>query len=96
MGQRNLIIIMLLGTLGLRTKTLTGLNIEDIDVTCGLMWIREKGQRQGTLLLPHSLCKIIRNYLQRQHFKKGPLVLSIRNKRISPSNFTRHFSHSGR
>jgi len=84
MGQRNLIIIMLLGTLGLRTKTLTGLNIEDIDVTCGLMWIREKGQRQRTLLLPHSLCKIIRNYLQLQRFKKGPLFLSIRNKRISP------------
>ena len=84
MGQRNLIIIMLLVTLGLRTRALTGLNIEDIDVTCGLMWIREKGQRQRTLLLPHSLCKIIRNYLQQQRFKKGPLFLSNRNKRISP------------
>ncbi len=47
------------------------------------MWIREKGQRQRTLLLPHSPCKIIRNYLQQQRFKEGPL-LSIRNKRISP------------
>jgi len=33
-GQRNLIIIMLLGTLGLRTQTLISLNIEDIDVRC--------------------------------------------------------------
>jgi integrase/recombinase XerC len=84
MGLRNLIIIMLLGTLGLRTMTLTGLNIEDIDVTCGLMWIREKGQRQRTIVLPRSLCKIIRNYLQLLRFEKGPLLISKRNKRISP------------
>ena len=37
MGLRNLIIIMLLGTLGLRTSTLTALNIEDVDLTCGLL-----------------------------------------------------------
>ena len=84
MGLRNFIIIMLLGTLGLRTSTLIGLNIEDIDVTCGLMWIREKGQRQRTIVLPHSLCKIIRNYLQLLRFEKGPLFISKRNKRISP------------
>jgi hypothetical protein len=30
------------------------LNIEDIDLTCGLVWIREKGQRQRNLILPHS------------------------------------------
>jgi len=84
MGLRNFIIIMLLGTLGLRTSTLIGLNIEDIDVTCGLMWIREKGQRQRTIVLPHSLCKIIRNYLQLLRFEKGPSFISKRNKRISP------------
>ena len=84
MGLRNLVIIMLLGTLGLRTRTLTGLNIEDIDVTCGLMWIREKGQRQRTIALPHCLCKIIRNYLKLQQLERGPLFISKRNKRISP------------
>ena len=35
-GLRNLIIIMLLGILGLRTSTLIAINIEDIDSTCGL------------------------------------------------------------
>lgn len=84
MGLRNLIIIMLLGTLGLRTGTLTALNIEHIDLTCGLMWIKEKGQRQRTVVVPHSLCKIIRNYLQTQRRKKGPLLISKRKKRISP------------
>ena len=84
MGLRNLVIILLLGTLGLRTKTLTGLNIEDIDVTCGLMWIREKGQRQRYMALAHCICKIIQSYLQSLEPKKGPFFLSKRNKRISP------------
>jgi integrase/recombinase XerC len=84
MGLRNLIIIMLLGTLGLRTSTLTALNIEDIDITCGLLWVREKGQRRRNMVLPHCLCKIIRNYLQLRRRKKGPLLISKRKKRISP------------
>ena len=84
MGLRNLIIIMLLGTLGLRTGTLTALNIEDINLTCGLLWVREKGQRQRNLVLPHSICKIIQQYLQLRRLKKGPLLISKRKKRISP------------
>ena len=84
LGLRNLVIIMLLGTLGLRTGTLIALNIEDIDLGCGLVWIREKGRRQRNLVLPHSLCKIIHKYLQLQGYKKGPLLLSKRKKRISP------------
>ncbi|MGB2929562.1 MAG: tyrosine-type recombinase/integrase, partial [Desulfobacterales bacterium] len=83
-GLRDLIIIMLLGTLGLRTSTLTALNIEDIDITCGLLWIREKGRRHRSVVLPHSLCKIIRNYLQLRRRKRGPLLISKRKKRISP------------
>jgi integrase/recombinase XerC len=81
MGTRNLIIIMLLGTLGLRTSTLTALDIEDIDIKCGLLWVREKGRRSRSLVLPHCLCKMIDNYLQGR--KKGSLLLSKRKKRIS-------------
>ncbi len=55
---------MLLGILGLRTSTLIAINIEDIDLTCGLIWIREKGWCQLNLVLTHTLCKIIHNYLQ--------------------------------
>jgi integrase/recombinase XerC len=83
LALRNLIIIMLLGMLGLRTSTLIALNIEDIDVSCGLMWIREKGRRQRNMVLPHSLCKIIHKYLQLRRLKKGPLLISKRKKRIS-------------
>ena len=84
MGLRNLIIIMLLSTLGLRTSTLTALNIEDIDITCGTLWVREKGRQHRSMVLPHSLCKMIHKYLQSQRGGKGPLFLSIRKKRISP------------
>jgi integrase/recombinase XerC len=80
---RNLIIIMLLGTLGLRTSTLIAINIEDIDLTCGLIWIREKGRRRRNLILPYSPCKIIHKYLQLRRRKKGPLLISKRKKRIS-------------
>jgi integrase/recombinase XerC len=82
--RKLIIIIMMLVTLGIRTRTLIALNIEYIDLTCGLVWIREKGQRQRNLVLPHSFCKIIRTYLQLQRFKKGPLFISKRKKRISP------------
>jgi len=83
LSLRNLIIIMLLGMLGLRTSTLIAINIEDIDLTCGLIWIREKGRQQRNLVLPHTLCKIIHKYLQLRCRKKGPLLISKRKKRIS-------------
>ncbi len=83
LGLRNFVIILMLGTLGLRTSTLIAINIEDIDLTCGLIWIREKGRRQRNLILPHSLCKIIHKYLQLRQRKKGPFLISKRKKRIS-------------
>jgi len=84
MGLRDLIIIMLIGTLGLRTGTLNALNIEDVDLTCGLLWVREKGQRNRSMVLPHCLCKIIQKYLQLHKSNQGPLLISKRKKRISP------------
>jgi integrase/recombinase XerC len=84
MGLRNLVIIMLLGTLGLRTRTLIALNIEDIDIRYGVVWIREKGNRQRHMVLPHCICKIIQSYLQSLERKQGPFLLSKRKKRISP------------
>ena len=37
---------MLLGILELRTSALIAINIEDVDLTCGLMWIRGNGRRR--------------------------------------------------
>jgi integrase/recombinase XerC len=83
LGLRNFVIVLMLGTLGLRTSTLIAINIEDIDLTCGLIWIREKGRRRRNLILPHSRCKIIHKYLQLRQRKKGPLLISKRKKRVS-------------
>lgn len=83
-GLRNLVIIMLLGTLGLRTSTLTGLNILDVDVQCGLLWVKEKGGRRRNLVLPKTLCKVLDRYLNMAGQEDGPLLLSKRKRRISP------------
>lgn len=82
-GLRNLIIIMLLGTLGLRTTTLRMIEVNDVDIRCGLMWVREKGRRQRNMILAQPLCEIIEKYLKHLKRKQGPLLISMRGKRIS-------------
>ncbi len=84
LGLRNLVIIMLLGLLGLRTSSLIAINIEDIDLASGLLWVTEKGRRHRNLILPHCVCKIIEKYLQVIKNKKGPFLITLRQKRISP------------
>ncbi|MCP4626619.1 MAG: tyrosine-type recombinase/integrase [bacterium] len=37
------------------------MNIENVDLTCGLPWIREKGRRHRSMVLPHCICKSIRD-----------------------------------
>ncbi len=54
-GLRNLIIVMLLGTLGLRTTTLRMIDVNDVDIRCGLLWVREKGRRQRNMILAQPL-----------------------------------------
>ncbi len=84
-GLRNLVIVMLLGTLGLRTTTLRMIEVTDVDLRCGLLWVREKGRRHRSMILPKPLCEIIQKYLkhpERKH-RHGPLLISKRGKRIS-------------
>ncbi len=98
MDLRNLIItprrisdIMLLGTLGLRTSTLTALNIEDVDFTYGTVWVKEKGRIHRSMVLPQSLCKIISNYLQLRCQKKCR-CLRLNVKTVFPRVHYRIFS----
>jgi len=65
MGLRNLIItprhihgIILLNTLDLRTSTLTALSVEDIDIICGSVWVREKGRQHRSMILPTAFVKL--------------------------------------
>ncbi len=91
-GLRNLVIIMLLGTLGLRTSSLTGLDIPDVDIHCGLLWIKEKGGRRRNLVLPSTLCKVLVRYLNMTERTDGPWLLSKRKRRISPRTLQNIFS----
>ncbi len=82
LGLRNLIIIMMLGLLGLRTGSITSLNTQDVDVVAGLAWVKEKGSYERRIMvLPEILCVCLKNYIDK---KRGPLFLSKRGKRISP------------
>jgi integrase/recombinase XerC len=83
LGLRNLIIVMLLGTLGLRTTTLRMIEVIDVDIRCGLLWVREKGRRQRNMILAQPLCEIIEKYLKHLERRQGPLLISKRGKRIS-------------
>jgi len=82
-GLRNLIIVLLLGTLGLRTTTLRMIDVSDVDRRYGLLWVREKGRRQRSLILPKPICQIIHRYLKVLGSNHGPLLISKRRKRIS-------------
>ena len=82
-GLRNLIVIMLFGFLGLRLGALLKLNVEDVDLSFGLLRIREKGNVQRLLPLPDILCRILTGYLETRGHPRGPLLLSKRGKRIS-------------
>jgi integrase/recombinase XerC len=84
LGLRNLIIIMMLGLLGLRTGSIVSMNIQDVDIVSGLVWVKEKGSRTRTMVLPEVLCATLQRYLTQRSQRQGALFLSKRGKRISP------------
>ena len=83
-GLRNLVIIMMLGLLGLRLKSVISINVEDIDIDAGLLWVKEKGRKERLIILPGILCHILLKYLRVHGEDEGALFLSKRGKRISP------------
>jgi integrase/recombinase XerC len=85
MGLRNLIIIMMLGILGLRTGTIVSMNIQDVDIVSGLAWVKVKGHYfRHTVVLPKVICAALQKYFDLIRVKKGPLFLSKWRIRISP------------
>jgi integrase/recombinase XerC len=83
-GLRNLVIVLMLGMLGLRTSSLIALDIEHIDIEAGLALMWEKGDRRRLMVLPELLVKVLAVYIDRLEADTGPLFLSTRKKRISP------------
>lgn len=91
-GLRDLIIILMLGTLGLRTNAIVGLNRQDLNLVAGLIWIREKGGITRMMVLPKVLCALLQGYLDRSDHLRGPLFLSNRQKRLSMRSLQDIFS----
>jgi integrase len=60
MGLRNLIIIMMLGILGLRTGSIVKLRLQDIDVKAGLAWINEKGGAKRLMVPSKIICQVLK------------------------------------
>ena len=82
-GLRNLSIIMILGLTGLRVASVVGLNLEDVDLRSGVMWVNEKGGRKRPLIIPGILCRTLGRFMGLRNAHHGPLFLSKRRQRIS-------------
>lgn len=83
-GLRNLVMILMLGMLGLRTSSLIALNIEHVDIEAGFALVHEKGKKKRLVALPDTLVQVLEVYLDCLGHDSGPLFLSTRKKRISP------------
>lgn len=89
-GARDLIIVLMLGVLGLRTGALVKLNTQDVDIEAGLLWVAEKGNLKRNMVLPAVLCEIVKPYLE--PMTRGPLFLSKRGRRVSARTLQEVFS----
>ena len=74
LGIRNLVIILILGLLGLRTGTIISLNIQDVDIVNGLIWVKEKGNRMRVMVLPKILCQALNKYMS---FRGAPFLFFL-------------------
>ena len=86
-GLRNLVMIMIMGFIGLRTAAIVAINVKDVDLIESRLWIHEKGyggQTKKVIPLPQILCHILAEYIRQLDEKQEPLFLSCRDKRYSP------------
>ncbi len=82
-GLRNLVLILLLGLLGLRTATIIALDVEHIDTENGLAWITEKGQNNDNWFSRKYSIIFLKSILL-STTQGEALFLSVRKKRLSP------------
>jgi site-specific recombinase XerD len=93
-GLRNLVLILLMGFLGLRTAAIVAINISDVDLIESRLWIHEKGywgQTKKVIPLPQVLCHILTQYISQLDNTQKPLFLSKRNRRYSPRSLQNLF-----
>jgi integrase/recombinase XerC len=74
LGLRDRAILETLYSAGLRVSELTGLNVEDVDLTEGLATVRGKGRKERLALLGPASLSALRRWLDARPAVVGPLA----------------------
>ncbi len=83
-GLRNLIIFALMAVLGFRRSTVAWLKVQDLDLTFGRIFVREKGLGvKRPVIIPYRISLLISEYLAQYDLNEGPLFFSHHNKALS-------------
>ena len=82
-GLRDVVIVLMLGILGIRTRALIQLDLTDFNIEDGTVWVKEKGGKKRHLVMPDVLTELIQRYFMQHDKAAGPLFLSKRGRRIS-------------
>lgn len=77
-ATRNVAIIRVLFSLGLRNSELTGINLDDLDLSAGTIKILGKGEGdKRTLDVPPATLAAIKSWIEHRGSSAGPLFLSF-------------------
>jgi len=90
-SQRDHALFHLLVATGIRLGSALALNIQDIDLEQGELWLQTvKGNRQERIYLSENISHHLTKFIGDR--SSGPLFLSRQNKRISPRHVQRRFT----
>ena len=82
-SQRDLALVELLYASGLRAREASNLDIEDLDLDAGTLWVRAgKGNKDRRGMLGSKAVEALRIYLGKR--RRGPVFLNTRGLRLSP------------
>ena len=93
-GLRNLLIFVLMASLGLRRKSVSKLNVEDVDLKYSQIYANEKGTwGKRAIPVPLVVSGIMNEYIHQNKLKSGPLFPSKRAARLRPDAINRILSN---
>lgn len=94
---RNLLILELLYTSGLRVAEISSLDISSIDLNKKRLTIEGRGNRRRYIAVGDSVAKVLSRYLQVRATvvtdASGPLVVNLRGGRLTPRSIGRVVEH---
>lgn len=80
-NRRDLAILRLLFDVALRRESVVGIDMEDLDLENGQVWVKWKGEMEKKLrTLPPETVEAIRDWLEIRGVESGPVFVSISNR----------------